>query len=378
MKSTTASSELQETLLKPARERLDYFRRRRIGHPTLMHLKDQLFGTIGLRAGVDLAIVTGPTGVGKSTLNSVLKDQVERGQIEQLQADPGRIPLVLVEAPSPETAVFGWKDFYVRILEALDEPLIDKKLAAEGPNPLPKVSLRHPSLSAQELRRVAEKCLRYRRTAVLVVDEAQHMFRAGSGRRLMDCLEVLKSFASQATVFVVLVGTYDLTTALDLNGQLGRRTAVFNFPHYPREAGFQGFLVALKGFQERLPVTIPADLLSQADYLYEASLGLVGVLKNHLERALAAALREGANTVTPDHLQATALDPRVRLEIIREIRRGEDYFTSGEDAEKEARQLLGLEPANAPLPQASSLKRPHKPGERKPRRDPVGAEMEAA
>ncbi len=370
-------TELQEVLTKTTVEKLNYFAKKRIAHPTLLTVRDQLCSTIKHRAGVDLAIVTGPTGVGKSTLINIFRGQVEQGQIDYLRSDPGCVPVVVVEAPAPETPVFGWKDFYVRIMEALGEPLIERKVDVEALFGPAKPNLRHPSFSTAEMRRFTEKCLRHRKTAVLIVDEAQHMLRAGSGRKLLDCLETLKSFASYGTVFLVLVGTYEMTNALELNGQLGRRTALFNFPRYEREKGFRGFLTALKGFQDRLPLATPPSLLSYADYLYEVSLGLVGVLKNHLERALALALGAGKDTITLDHLQASALSAKARLEIAREIKRGEEFFEETADAEAETRKILGLEAAieQAP-PSASKPKRPV--GEPKPRRIPVGTEVEVA
>ena len=378
MSAQLNQSELQELLHKSKAERLEYFRRKRIAHPMLLSMRDQLFSIMKLRAGVDLAIVTGPTGVGKSTLIDILQDQVERGQIDYLRADPGCVPVVVVEAPAPETSSFGWKDFYVRIMEAMGEPLIERKVSVEALDRPTKPNFRQPSLSTAELRRVTEKCLRYRKTAVLIVDEAQHMLRSGSGQRLLDCLETLKSFASYGTVFVVLVGTYDLTNALDLNGQLGRRTALLNFGHYERQAGVRGFLQAIKGFQDRLPLPIAPDLLSQADYLYETSLGLVGVLKNHIERAFALALDAGSDTVTTDHLRASALAARVRLQIAKEIQHGEAFFKETADPESATRKILGSEPAADPMRPDAPTNVKRRVGERNPRRDAVGTEVEVA
>jgi hypothetical protein len=322
--------------------------------------------------------VTGPTGVGKSTLIKIFQGQVEQGQIDYLRSDPGCVPVVVVEAPAPETSVFGWKDFYVRIMEGLGEPLIGSKISVGALNGPTRPDLRHPSLSTAELRRVAEKCLCHRKTAVLVIDEAQHILRAGSGRKLLDSLETLKSFASYGTVFVVLFGTYDITNSLELNGQLGRRTAIFDFANYHRESNFRGFLVALKGFQDRLPLITRPDLLSRADYLFETSLGLVGVLKNHLERALALSVAAGKNTITCEQLQAAALPIRTRLEIAREIQRGQDFFRETAEAEAETRKILGLESLTDPGPVAVQAKPKRRVGERNPRRDPVGLETEVA
>ena len=95
-------SELQELLQKPIAEKVGYFGKKRIAHPTLLSVRDRQCSTNKLRAGVDLAIVTGPTGVGKSTLINIFRDQVEQGQIDYLRSDPGCVPVVVVEAPAPE------------------------------------------------------------------------------------------------------------------------------------------------------------------------------------------------------------------------------------------------------------------------------------
>lgn len=378
--SSHITSQAWDELLRGGNSgRLDYFQRRRISHPALLEIRDRLCGIISLRAGIDLAIVAGPTGVGKSTLKSVIRDQVARGEIEELKSDPGFVPLITVEAISPE-AVFGWKDFYTRILEAVEEPLIEKKIADVQELHPAKVTVRNRSLSTAELRRVTEKCLRYRKTNVLIVDEAHHMLR-GSASRVMDSLETLKSFASHGSMFVVLIGTYDLTSALELNGQLGRRTALLNFARYDPVEGLEGFLVALKGFQDRLPFHEPANLISHAAYLYETSLGLVGVLKNHLERALKLALDDNAQTITLKHLRASTLPAKARLKIAREIRRGEEFFEGEADAEREARQILGI-PENLPSHEREqaepTVKSRRSVGERQPRRDPIGIQAEAA
>src|SRR3974377_1074029 len=93
-------SELHDVLKKPAADQLQYFEKKRIAPPTPVTVKDQLCSTIKLRAGVDLAIVTGPTGVGKSTLINIFRGQVEQGQIDYLRSDPGFVPVVVVEAPA--------------------------------------------------------------------------------------------------------------------------------------------------------------------------------------------------------------------------------------------------------------------------------------
>ena len=43
--------------------------------------------------------------------------------------DPGRIPVLGVEAEAPESSGFSWKQFYRNALEALSEPFIDQKIS---------------------------------------------------------------------------------------------------------------------------------------------------------------------------------------------------------------------------------------------------------
>lgn len=46
-----------------------------------------------------------------------------------LEKDKGKIPVIAVEAVAPESGNFNWKDYYTRALIALEEPLIEHKVA---------------------------------------------------------------------------------------------------------------------------------------------------------------------------------------------------------------------------------------------------------
>ncbi len=88
------------------------------------------------------------------------------------------------------------------------------------------------------------------------------------------------------------------------------------------------------------------DFLSIWDYLYERSLGCVGILKNWTRNALADALEEEALTVTHKHLESRALSGSQALNILRKIKEGEKKYA---DMEAEIELLrteldLGIEP----------------------------------
>ncbi len=116
--------------------------------------------------------------------------------------------------------------------------------------------------------------------------------------------------------------------------------------------------------------------------MYARSIGCIGLLKLHLNRALGRALKEGAYTVTLDHLRQTALsDVRVKL-ALRNALESEAEFVEAEDADE---QLLALlrKPSSSASPQrrvqdgqdpsqTPSQPQKRRPGKRSEGRDLIG------
>ena len=66
-----------------------------------------------------------------------------------------------------------------------------------------------------------------------MIDEAQHLGKIPSGRRLLDQLDGVKSIANQTKILAsVLLGTYDLLAFRNLNGQLSRRSIDVHLARY--------------------------------------------------------------------------------------------------------------------------------------------------
>jgi hypothetical protein len=133
--------------------------------------------------------------------------------------------------------------------------------------------------------------------------------------------------------------------------------------------------------QRQLPVEEEPKLAEKHwEFLYARSIGCIGLLKLHLNRALHCALKEGARTVTLDHLRQTAAsDVRVKL-ALRNALESEAEFVESEDADA---QLLALlrKPLSRSSPKAVSGQdkqdqpqspRNQKPGKRAPGRDATG------
>lgn len=367
-------------------KRLEHLRNFTMAHPRLVQARDELMDAIDGAAPGSLVFVLGPTGVGKTTLRMRIEDVLARQMAQALAADPGRLPFVSVEVVPPDSGRFRWRDYFRRVLAAMNEPLIGFKIprAACG---APLADAPPSILGNAELGFAVEQALRYRRPPVVFVDEAQHLARIASGRRLSDQLDVIKSIANRTETVHVLLGTYELLAFRNLSAQLSRRSIDVHFERYQADSAEdrQVFRSVLLTFQKQLPFpTAESDLISAWEFLYERSVGCVGILKEWLMRACVRAIKHGAAKLTPEHLERTALSISQCEKVLAESREGETRLNDHEDARQRFRTLLGLEPQSRARIEAEADGGPHfqkrkrgRPCKRAPRRDPVTQEMAA-
>jgi hypothetical protein len=359
--------------------RLDHFRAYTVAHPQLVKAKDALMNAIRGAEPNSLIFVFGPTGVGKTTLRLKVEQLITAELLNELQEDRMRIPVASVEAVAPESGSFNWRDHYKRLLHQLDEPLIDYKV-----NRRPEVGCAQtnakfmpPSRAVgSDYRYAVEQAIRYRRPAAVMIDEAQHLGKICSGRRLLDHLDVIKSIANQTNTVHVLFGTYDLLALRNLNGQLSRRSIDVHLARYHAELpeDRQIFINIVQTFEKELPFTDASDLVGNWEFLYERSLGCIGILKQWLVRATAAALHKGSRKLTTYSLESQALCMAQCEQLYTEIADGELKLEERGDAAARFRGRLGLS-AHEPVKATSSpAPRFHfrRPGQRTPVRDPVG------
>jgi hypothetical protein len=300
---------------------------------------------------------------------------------------------VALEAVASEAGQFNWKDYYLRALTALEEPMVRHKIDLVGRSERPTpIAIRRDRVGQPEswraaapaLRRALEQALLQRRPSAFIVDEAQHLGKMASGRRLLDQMDALKSLSAMTGTVHVLIGTYELLRLADLSAQLSRRSTEIHFGRYRAESAedLRAFKSVLLTFQRHLPLAAEPDLLGHYEYLYERSVGCVGVLKSWLNRALAAVLEEGRDSLSKSHLAGQAEPTRKLLSLAREIKEGEEA-TAGRDREgEELGLLLGTavkairvaqpELGQRPSPEAGDRRRVGRVGQRRPVRDPVG------
>ena len=271
-----------------------------------------------------MVLVIGPPRVGKSTfIELLIKELLRRAKAMMLQ-DPSYIPFVSVttDVDVGHKGSFDWSDFHPEVLKQLRDPFMN-------------LSKRY-LMRARDLKEAMVEGILQRKTRTIIIDEAHHLAQARLGRRLMDNLYHLKYFENKTGVSHVLVGTYAMQRFRKVNAQLALRSDDVHFSRYDIEKKEDriAFKSALWALQRQLPVLREPQLLQHWEFLYERSLGCIGLLKQHLNKALRCAYDDiKVKTITFDHLQKTALSPdKVQL--------------AKEDILKGERDLAGLDDAS--------------------------------
>jgi type II secretory pathway predicted ATPase ExeA len=370
-----------QLLEQSASARLEYFEDHcLVEHPRLLEALEATVQAIcspgesaGRRRPGTMVLVIGPSRVGKTTLIQLLEERLLARAAERMKSDPHFIPFASITAEGPESGRFNWSKYYKAVLRQLRNPFVDNKMVP---------------IRSRELQDAMETALVERKPFAVIVDEAHHLAKAASGRRLQDQLDHLKYFENVTGVSHVLVGTYEMRPFRRVNAQLACRSIDIHFPRYDitKEEDCQIFRSVLWALQRQLPVE-KEPLLAEDhwEFLYARSMGCIGLLKMHLNRALNLALTENAAAVTEKHLRQT-VPSDVRIELaLQNALESEAEFVESEDADERLLTLLGWTPPKVASPKgeeaqdqgtSSAKAKKRKPGKRVEGRDPIGESPE--
>lgn len=388
MTTTTTSNRFPVQLLHASADvRRDYFLGKTISHPRLNLAHSALMDMTNCVSAPDITILTGPTGVGKTTLGKRLESDIIERHRQEMREDLNFLPVARLSAVVPNLAGFSWKDFHIRLLRLLDETQVRQRtLFTLDPYRMLDAPRGRAANSCPDeaLQRAAENAVRERRTKTLIIDEANHMLLAAKGKRLREQFEAIKSLSIATSASIVLIGTYELLTILEQSAQLIRRSQVIHLPRYAwnDRDDVQAFRSALLSFQRHMPFPVEPDLISHTSHFYLKSAGCIGILKEWLDRAVEHGLMKNLDTIDYGYIEGFAHANKSIRRVYEEAIYGErklldisvDELRSYVENEtlSQKRPTEKAKPGSAGQQAAKAGKKKRKPGQRNPVRDPVG------
>lgn len=364
----------EQLLLMSDEARLGYFKVQLFAHPKLQHALDKAYSLVTGQAGPDILIVTGPSGVGKTTLLTRLEAMILEDHAGQMLIEKDFMPVIRIDACAPLQTKFKWSDFYTRLLLKMDEHTVQYKL----PFGYSMYDLISKKATPEALQRCAENCLHYRKTKVLLIDEASVMLLKSKGSSPDQLFELIKTLSINSGAQIVLCGTYRLLEILEQSPQLIRRSRIVHMERYSNGSGEdkKAFANILRSFGKKLPMGSVPDLVRHADSFYLKSVGCIGILHDLLVAWFDNALKTGETSVEYDFLNSLITNFSVKR-VLEEAFAGEQKLR---DIPLDTiRKMLqehnkGIQPDNGKSEKASGKRgrNPYGVGNRSPKRDPVG------
>ncbi|MGI0484870.1 AAA family ATPase [Pantanalinema rosaneae CENA516] len=359
-------------------ERLSYFQRITVPHQKLRVALATLL--MNIESPIDLSVffVVGPAGVGKTTLRRRAERLLLESVLPTMLHSPSQLPVAGIEAVPAEKGTFSYKDYYLRVLEALNPLQSQAKMVGDDmESQVNKAPYYYPGFQGKQpetLRRILEQAMKRYQLKAFMIDEAQHLVLVAGGKQMLHQMDWLKSIANLSETIHVLFGTYDLLNCCTLSGQVSRRSDDIHLARYLPEQSedLEEFRRVIQTFQEHLPLLEEPNLMQYQDYLLEYSIGCVGILNTWLTKALRMALAEDAKTLHLQHLQQNEYSSARRKQIRQEAESGEKRWQKQMTQGRVTKPELA-DSANLAHPPASL-----RPGQRQAKRDPVGATPHAS
>ncbi|AFM02254.1 hypothetical protein Desde_3991 [Desulfitobacterium dehalogenans ATCC 51507] len=373
-------------LNKAIEERRQYFRSLKISHIFLKQAVDQSLFWIRSIGSEGIVFICGPTGVGKKELVRLVTVRIYEVAMPKLQTNKGCIPVANVEASAPEQGSFDFPRLWKEAIKELNEPLVDHKISYYDEVVMNSAGQRIilSKTKKADYRDVLRDVLKYRETSALIINEAHHMLKVASGKKVTWEVDSIKSLVNKCATPIVLVGTYELLTILEdlidsSMDQINRRARLIEFPRYRPDSKVQveAYGKTIKRILRQMPlVKSPENLVDQDFmYFYKYTLGCVGTLKEWLNSAYDFALLENAPTLTRKHLDETRISGHRSEGILNSIIKGEVKMKKIQ-SEGDLDKALCLDRGKAQKTETNHKETVKSskalPGTRKPGRDQVG------
>lgn len=295
-------------------------------HPAFNDALQKLRRILATQDDTWLAQLVASTSGGKSHAVTVIHGEILDSHAEEMKADSTFMPSVYVSMNLlSDHARHNWSDDYSKILGALKHP-----------NPSGK--------DLSEARKAIKKALTFRRTKLLILDEAAH-FISGCNPNDLEAIKrranVVKSLTEDTQTRLLLSATYDLLPMIRVDGQLARRNQLVHLARY-RNTPFDRavFLKLLNHIDERFSDHLGVSLSAKDEEIYRGCIGLVGSLRNWLVRASTAAEQDGRREINDSDLKSTRSPLGDLMPMLEEAVNGEEKLCDTPELREDFDSLL--------------------------------------
>ncbi|WP_047237041.1 TniB family NTP-binding protein [Chromobacterium subtsugae] len=232
-------------------------------------------------------IVTGESGVGKSTLIRAILDLHNPTEHEEFTEKP----IIVASIPLPSTI----KALYSELLMALGAGFPERG-------------------SIEEKRIKLLELLRRCKTRLIILDEFQHLVERGTRPRIEAVADAIKTLINQSGIPIILVGIPSALSVLEYSTQLAGRFPLrshirpFDWLNRPQE-----FVKLLTYYEKALPFDMPSGLADDWNpaRIYLATGGYFRLFTSLIREAARTALMQDSPRIEVEHL-ATSFDTVLR------------------------------------------------------------------
>ncbi|MCD4504171.1 TniB family NTP-binding protein [Chromobacterium piscinae] len=226
-------------------------------------------------------IVTGESGVGKSTLIRAILDLYKPTEHEEFTEKP----IIVASIPLPST------------IKALYSELL-MELGAGFPE---RGSIEEKRIKLLEL-------LRRCKTRLIILDEFQHLVERGTRQRIEAVADAIKTLINQSGIPIILVGVPSARSVLEYSPQLaGRFPLRAHIPPFDWLNRPQEFVKLLVHYDKALPFEMPSGLADDwnAARIYLATGGYFRLFTSLIREAARTVLMQDSPRIEMEHLAAS-------------------------------------------------------------------------
>lgn len=321
----------------------------RFPHPRYMEAVRAAAALITFSGSGSVIAMVGPPRAGKSTAGRAAAKQVYP------HSTPESIPYIVVDCSRTDAGYMSMRYLTLDLLAQLHHPFYGD---AEH-------SLRL-KLTETNARLQLRRAIEYRKTKLLIIDEAHHLLRVKDRSGREAALESLKCLGNETGALIFLIGGYELLRECFCSAHMNGRLSILHFPRYSTSASDSAcFDRILASYDVLLPWSKGHSLLEMRDLIYEGSLGSCGLVGSWVLHALARMASCRSQNLRMDHFKTTRYRQQL-AEIKADIEFGESTLRPIELDHLPGTQYV-------PGPETPKRATARRPGRRLPKRDPIGA-----